>query len=182
MDLEPDKVYFHEWPQRGFAVIAPARGGYPKHVVKTVLAPWMTPSGEPLPMKKASSLDPIAVVFFSDELRKQAGLGGAGIGAGIGALGGAYKGYSTSDPEGGDTMKRVLMGAGIGAAGGAAVGHGAQWAGQKALTAGGNALEEMGLRAAKGARPEIDAAMRAAPKNMAGGMWDSVRGIFKKKP
>lgn len=45
MKLDPKKTYHYEWPDRGYAVIAPAREGQ-KHVVKTVLAPYMKPPGE----------------------------------------------------------------------------------------------------------------------------------------
>ncbi len=46
MKLDPKKTYHYEWPDRGYAVIAPARKGHEKHVVKTVLAPRMKPPGE----------------------------------------------------------------------------------------------------------------------------------------
>jgi hypothetical protein len=46
MKLDPKKTYHYEWQDRGYAVIAPAREGYGKHVVKTVLAPRMKPPGE----------------------------------------------------------------------------------------------------------------------------------------
>lgn len=59
MKLDPKKTYHYEWPDRGYAVIAPAREGHNKHVVKTVLAPRMKPPGE----KVASAL---YGAFFSE--------------------------------------------------------------------------------------------------------------------
>ena len=46
MQLTAGKTYHYEWPDRGYAVIAPARKGSDLHVVKTVLAPRMKPPGE----------------------------------------------------------------------------------------------------------------------------------------
>ena len=61
MKLDPKKTYHYEWPDRGYAVIAPARKGYDKHVVKTVLAPRMKPPGEKVAGMYAA---------FFDELEK----------------------------------------------------------------------------------------------------------------
>lgn len=46
MQLTAGKTYHYEWPDRGYAVIAPTRKGSDIHVVKTVLAPRMKPPGE----------------------------------------------------------------------------------------------------------------------------------------
>lgn len=46
MKLDPKKTYHYEWPDRGYAVIAPARKGYDRHVVKTILGPQMRPPGD----------------------------------------------------------------------------------------------------------------------------------------
>jgi hypothetical protein len=53
MQLTAGKTYHYEWPDRGYAVIAPTREGYGKHVVKTVLAPRMKPPGEKVAMFNA---------------------------------------------------------------------------------------------------------------------------------
>ena len=65
MKLDPKKTYHYEWPDRGYAVIAPARKGYDKHVVKTVLAPRMKPPGEKVAGMYGA---------FFDELQKCAGV------------------------------------------------------------------------------------------------------------
>lgn len=72
MDLPDGAVFHYEFPQRGYAVIAPARDDYPKHVVKTILAPWMHPPGTKLEMQKAATIDPQVLSFFSSEMGKAA--------------------------------------------------------------------------------------------------------------
>ena len=49
MKLEKGKTYHHPWPEGGYAVIAPVGKRGRKHVVKTTLAPHMSPPGYQLP-------------------------------------------------------------------------------------------------------------------------------------
>lgn len=172
IDLEPGVTYYFEWPQRGFAVIAPAREGYSKHVVKTILAPWMSPPGVPLPMQKVATIDPAILGFFSQELQKVADarthLIGSAIGAGIGA-GGTYK--SQSDERRQDRLLkdigqmdaatahrrkierrgRVLAGTGIGAG----LGMVAPLVGAKAKRVAHEAISDLGRHAERVAQPTI---------------------------
>lgn len=46
--LDPSRTYHYKWEDRGTAVIGPV-GKRKKHVVKTVLSPWMAAPGTPLP-------------------------------------------------------------------------------------------------------------------------------------
>lgn len=46
--LHPDHTYHYAWPGAGYAVIGPV-GARKRHVVKTVLGPYMSPPGQPLP-------------------------------------------------------------------------------------------------------------------------------------
>lgn len=74
-DLVAGQTYFHEWPGRGYAVIAPTERRKDLHVVKTVLSPKMRPPGRRLPREKTAN----AVLWqaFEDELgllEKDAGL------------------------------------------------------------------------------------------------------------
>lgn len=68
MQLTAGKTYHYEWPDRGYAVIAPTRKGSDMHVVKTVLAPRMKPPGEKVAGMYSSffrELEKIATILFA---------------------------------------------------------------------------------------------------------------------
>ena len=63
MQLTAGKTYHYEWPDRGYAVIAPARKGSDMHVVKTVLAPRMKPPGEKVAGVYRAFFDELFCIF-----------------------------------------------------------------------------------------------------------------------